>query len=120
MEEYPRIGQPSALLIKHLFDRVLLWAPQQKIVYRDLHEFTYLEFHARVQRLAQVLVGLGVRAGDKVGVMDWDSHRYLELFFAVPMIGAVLHTVNVRLSPEQTAFTVHHAQDKVQIGRAHV
>lgn len=113
MEEYPRVGQPSALLIKHLFDRVLLWAPQQKIIYRDLHEFTYVEFHARVQRLANVLVGLGVKAGDKVGVMDWDSHRYLELFFAVPMIGAVLHTVNVRLSPEQTAFTVHHAQDKV-------
>lgn len=113
MQEYPHVGQPSALLIKHLFDRALLWSPQQTIVYRDLREMTYREFYQRVQRLANVLVELGVSPGDKVGVMDWDSHRYLELFFAVPMIGAVLHTVNIRLSPEQTAFTIHHAGDKV-------
>ncbi len=113
MQEYPHVGQPSALLIKHLFDRALLWSPQQIIVYRDLREMTYREFYQRVQRLANVLVGLGVGPGDKVGVMDWDSHRYLELYFAVPMIGAVLHTVNIRLSLEQTAFTIHHAGDKV-------
>jgi fatty-acyl-CoA synthase len=46
------------------------------------------------------------------GVMDWDSHRYLECFFAVPMIGAVLHTVNVRLSPEQMLYTMNHAEDR--------
>lgn len=113
MEEYPCVGQPSALLIKHLFDRVLLWSPGKKIIYRDLKEFTYREFFGRVQRLASVLTGLGIKQGDKVGVLDWDSHRYLELFFAVPMLGAVLHTVNVRLSPEQTAFTIHHAADSV-------
>ena len=45
--------------------------------------------------------------------MDWDSHRYLECFFAVPMMGAVLHTVNVRISPEQMLYTINHAADDV-------
>src|SRR5690606_5845189 len=53
----------------------------------------------------------GVKAGDTVAVLDWDSHRYLECMFAVPMIGAVLHTVNVRLSPEQIIYTMNHADD---------
>ena len=56
-----------------------------------------------------MLAALGVQPGDKVGVMDWDSHRYLESYFAVPMMGAVLQTVNVRLSPEQILYTINHA-----------
>ena len=48
-----------------------------------------------------------------MAVMDWDSHRYLECFFAVPMIGAVLHTINVRLSPDQVLYTIDHAEDDV-------
>ncbi|MEN8687612.1 MAG: fatty acid--CoA ligase, partial [Desulfuromonadales bacterium] len=54
-----------------------------------------------------------VKPGDTVAVMDWDSHRYLECFFAVPMIGAVLHTINVRLSPDQILYTIDHAEDDV-------
>ena len=54
---------------------------------------------------------MGIKAGDTIGVLDWDSHRYLECFFAVPMMGAVLHTVNVRLSPEQVLYTINHAED---------
>ena len=50
--------------------------------------------------------------------MDWDSHRYLECFFAVPMMGAVLHTVNVRLSPEQILYTINHAEDDVLLVNA--
>ena len=46
-----------------------------------------------------------------MALLDWDSHRYLECFFAVPMIGAVLHTVNIRLSPEQVLYTMNHAED---------
>jgi fatty-acyl-CoA synthase len=63
--------------------------------------------------LAGALTALGVKPGDRVAVLDWDSHRYLECFFAVPMIGAVLHTVNVRLTPEQVLFTINHAEDDV-------
>ncbi|RMG57747.1 MAG: long-chain-fatty-acid--CoA ligase, partial [Bacteroidetes bacterium] len=74
---------------------------------------TYQTFAARIARLANGLRELGVGDGDTVGVMDWDSHRYLECFFAVPMMGAVLHTVNIRLSPEQILYTINHAEDDV-------
>ena len=59
------------------------------------------------------LAGLGVEPGDTVAVMDWDTHRYLECFFAIPMMGAVLHTINIRLSPEQILYTINHAEDDV-------
>ena len=57
------------------------------------------------------MTAAGVKAGDTVALLDWDSHRYLECFFAVPMIGAVLHTVNIRLSPDQVLYTMNHAED---------
>jgi len=63
--------------------------------------------------LANALKSLGVMAGDTVGIMDWDSHRYLECFYSVPMMGAILHTINVRLSPEQILYTINHATDDV-------
>lgn len=108
---------PSAfsypLLIKYLLTTPLQNSPQQKIVYRDQKEFTYEQFGKRVCQLAHGLDQLGVTAGDTIAVMDWDSNRYLECYFAVPMIGAILHTVNVRLSPEQLLYTINHAEDDV-------
>ena len=107
---------PSAydypLLIKNLLFCPVVDAPDQEIVYRG-HRFTYRDLRQRVARLANALTDLGVKRGDTVAVMDWDSHRYLECFFAVPMIGAVLHTINVRLSPEQVLYTIDHAEDDV-------
>lgn len=103
------------LLIRDLLTRVRHWAGGQRIIYRDLREHSYAEFLARVDRLGRVLTDLGVKPGDRVGVLDCDSHRYLELFFAVPMLGAVLHTVNVRLTPEQIAYTIRHAADSVML-----
>lgn len=99
------------LLIKNLFLAPVVENPQQEIVYRDKYRFTYADFRARVSRLANALTKLGVKAGDTVAIMDWDSHRYLECFYAVPMLGAVLHTVNVRLSPDQIVYTIDHAED---------
>jgi fatty-acyl-CoA synthase len=108
---------PSAynyqLLIKHLLRTPLTYAPDQEIVYRDRIRYTYTEFGRRGARLANALTGLGVGQGDTVAIMDWDSHRYLECFFAVPMMGAVLHTVNVRLSKEQLVYTINHAEDDI-------
>ena len=89
--------------------------PDQEIVYRGTVRFTYRKLHERVRRLASALSAIGVKPGDTVAVMDWDSHRYLECFFAVPMIGAVLHTVNTRLSAEQLVYTISHAEDSVII-----
>jgi fatty-acyl-CoA synthase len=111
----PIVHTPSAygypLLIRNLFRTGLSQAPEQEIVYGDHKRLTYREFGERVGRLASALAGLGVTAGQTIGVMDWDSHRYLECFFAIPMMGAVLHTINVRLSPEQILHTINHAED---------
>jgi fatty-acyl-CoA synthase len=112
-DDYPAAGPGYPLLIHRLLDRPLTWAPQQKIMYRDLRELTYVEFHQRLQRLGHVLRNLGVEQGYRVGILDWDSHRYLECFFAVPMLGAVLHTINVRLAPEQVLYTINHAGPRV-------
>jgi len=101
------------LLIKRLLASGLNRAPQQQIVYADKRRLTYLEFAQRLGRLAGGLASLGVKAGDTVAVMDWDTHRYLECFFAVPMMGAVLHTINIRLSAEQILYTINHADDDV-------
>jgi fatty-acyl-CoA synthase len=104
---------PSAyrypLLIKQLLYAPMMQAPKREIVYRDLRRLTYAELRDRIGRLASALAAIGVRPGDTVGVLDWDSNRYLEAFFAIPMMGAVLQTVNVRLSPEQVAYTIDHA-----------
>jgi fatty-acyl-CoA synthase len=108
---------PSAydypLLIKHLLHTPLAHAPDQEIVYRDLVRYDYRTLRQRIGRLAGGLARLGIEPGDTVAVMDWDSHRYLECFFAVPMMGAVLQTVNVRLSPEQILYTLNHAGPEV-------
>ena len=103
------------LLIKHLLHTPLFYAPQQEIVYRDKVCLTYLQFNERIHRLASGLEKIGVKSGDTVCVFDYDSHRYLECFFAIPMMGAILHTQNWRLSPEQILYTMNHAGDKVVI-----
>ncbi|TKB05827.1 fatty acid--CoA ligase [Desulforhopalus sp. IMCC35007] len=99
------------LIIKNMFLAPIVDNPDQEIVYRDSLRFTYREFKKRVRQLANALTTMGVKPGDTVAIMDWDSHRYLECFYAVPMLGAVLHTVNVRLSPEQIIYTIDHAED---------
>ena len=115
----PRIisRTPSAysypLIIKQLLHTPIFYAPDQEIVYRDLNRYTYRDLYRRINRLANALGDQGVEPADTVAVLDWDSHRYLECFYAVPMMGAILHTVNVRLSPEQILFTMNHAEDKV-------
>lgn len=101
------------LLIKQLLYAPLANNPEQEIVYRDQWRGNYLTLRERICRLANALTRLGVKAGDTVAVMDYDSHRYLECFFAVPMLGAVLHTINVRLSPEQILYTIDHAEDDI-------
>jgi fatty-acyl-CoA synthase len=113
---------PSAydypLLIKNLLFHPVVDDPEQEIVYRGSVRQTYRDLRQRVAHLAHALTALGVKPGDTVAVMDWDSHRYLECFFAVPMIGAVLHTINVRLSPEQILYTIDHAEDDVLLVNA--
>jgi fatty-acyl-CoA synthase len=94
------------LLIKQLLHTPLATASTQEIVYRDRVRYTYREFRVRLGRLGSALTRLGVGLGTTVAVMDWDSHRYLECYFAIPMLGAVMQTVNVRLAPQQILFTL--------------
>jgi len=101
------------LLIKQLLLTPLVIAPEQEITYQGRLRYNYRDLRERIGRLANGLAGLGVEAGQTVAVMDWDSHRYLECFFAVPMMGAVLQTVNVRFSPDQILYTLNHARADV-------
>ncbi len=91
------------LLIKQLLHTPMALAPDREIVYRDQVRYRYRDFRGRLDRLASALARLGVKAGSVVAVMDWDSHRYLECYFAVPMMGATLLTVNVRLANGEPA-----------------
>ncbi|MGH8419076.1 MAG: fatty acid--CoA ligase [Pseudomonas sp.] len=100
------------LLIKRLLMSGSRYEKTREIVYRDQSRYSYLTLNERICRLANVLTEAGVKAGDTVAVMDWDSHRYLECMFAIPMIGAVIHTINVRLSADQILYTMNHAEDK--------
>ncbi|OUM01600.1 fatty acid--CoA ligase [Variovorax sp. JS1663] len=108
---------PSAyaypLLIRQLLHAPLVHSGDQEIVYRDLKRYDYRTLRERIARLANALAAQGVGHGDVVAVMDWDSHRYLEAYFAVPMMGATLMTVNVRLSPEQILYTLEHSGARV-------
>lgn len=106
------------LLVKQLLHAAAATARTQEIVYRDRHRYTYADFIERLGRLANALRRLGAGEGSTVAVMDWDSHRYLETFFAVPMMGAVLQTVNIRLAPEQILYTLNHAGAEVVLVHA--
>lgn len=79
----------------------------------DIFRYTYADFGRRCAQLAHALSRLGVRPGDRVASFAWNTHRHLELYYAVPSSGAVLHTANIRLFADQVAYVIEHADDKV-------
>lgn len=101
------------LIIKHLLDRAKVASRNQKIHYADKLTYNYTDFFKRINRLANVLQSLTLQAGDVVAVMDWDTHRYLESYFAIPMSQLILQTVNIRLSEDKVLYTINHAKPKV-------
>src|SRR5262249_21969032 len=101
------------LLIKHLLHTPLHRAPEQEIVYRGLKRYDYRMLRRRIGQLATGLTQLGVGPGDTVAVIDWDSHRFLECVFPAAVMGGALHTIYIRLSPEQILYTINHAEDDV-------
>ena len=117
MDQNSKDAAPSAysypLIIRQLLHTAPVLGRNKEIVYGDLHRYDYPVFLERMRSLAGGLADLGVSPGSTVAVMDWDSHRYLECFFAVPMMGAVLHTINIRLAPDQIVYTINHAEDDV-------
>jgi fatty-acyl-CoA synthase len=117
MRENLIVSTPQAytypLLVKQLLTNSLSLYGDQEITYRGELRYTYRDFRWRVGQLASALEGLGVRHGATVAVMDWDSHRYLESYFAIPMMGATLFTVNVRLAPHQIAYTLNDSEAEI-------
>ena len=107
----PRANESYAqpLTIRHLLEGNALSTAPQEIVYRDQLRMSYADLRKRIGKLVAMLSGLGVEQGATVAVLDWDSHRYLEAYFAVPLMGAVLQTANIRLSPDQLHYTLDHA-----------
>jgi fatty-acyl-CoA synthase len=106
----------SPLLVSSILAHAVKNHPRRGIVSRDGTEivrFTYAAFGERTARLANALQRMGIAPGDRVASFGWNSHRHLELYYAVPGMGAVLHTVNIRLFPEQIAGTIAHAADRI-------
>ncbi len=108
---------PSAyafpLLIKQLLLNSMSLHGDQEITYRGQMRYSYRDFNRRIGQLANALTALDVQQGTTVAVMDWDSHRYLESYFGIPMMGATLFTVNVRLSAAQILYTLKDADTDV-------
>src|SRR6202167_3145945 len=106
-----------ALTIHHIRQRLRIGNPQAEVV--ALGEdgvrtrMSYGESAERIDRLARVLTRLGVRQGDRVGTFAWNNQRHFELYFAIPCVGAVLHTLNIRLFEEQLTYIANHAEDRV-------
>src|SRR6478736_4367196 len=82
---------------------------------KSLHRYTYLDFAKRSKKLAVALQQLGILEGDRVATLSWNHYQHLEAYFAVPCMGAVVHPLNLRLSPEDLAYIVNHAEDKIII-----
>ena len=103
------------LLIKQLLISPLSSNPEQEIVDNENQRYDYKRLNTNIHTLANALRELGIKKGDTIGVMAWDTIRYLEFFFAIPMMGAILHTINIRLSEQQILYTINHADDDVLI-----
>jgi len=104
------------LLISSLLDHAAQNHADTEIVSRTvegpIHRYTYADARKRAKQLAQALARLGVGMGDRVGTLAWNGYRHFELYFGVSGMGAVVHTINPRLFPEQLVYIVNHAEDK--------
>ncbi|MCU5780748.1 AMP-dependent synthetase and ligase [Alcanivorax balearicus MACL04] len=109
--------QDKPLLISSLIEHAATFHPEQEIVSRSIegpiHRTNYRRIAHRAKQVANVLNELGVEFGDRVGTLAWNTWRHMELYFGVSGSGAVLHTVNPRLFPEQVEYILNHAEDKV-------
>ncbi|HJW54215.1 MAG TPA: 3-(methylthio)propionyl-CoA ligase [Burkholderiaceae bacterium] len=121
MSAYPRsplMGQmmTQPLLISSIIQHADRYFGANEIVSRrvegDLHRYTYRDCHRRARQLANALTGLGVNMGDRVATLAWNGYRHMEAYYAISGSGAVLHTINPRLFPDQVAYIANHAEDQ--------
>ncbi|QUW20991.1 long-chain fatty acid--CoA ligase [Sporosarcina sp. Marseille-Q4063] len=107
----------TPLLLSSFVKRAEQFFPDKLIISRTgedkIHRIPYSEFAKRTRKLADALTKLGMKHGTKVGSFGWNHHRHLEAYFGVPCTGAILHMINIRLSPEHIAYVINHAEDEI-------
>ena len=104
------------LTVGAMMEHAEMFFPKKEVIsqtHDTIHRLTYKEIGKRTRRLMSALHQLGISKGDKVGTLAWNTHRHLEIYFAAPGIGAVLHTINIRLTPEHIIHIINHAEDKI-------
>jgi fatty-acyl-CoA synthase len=109
MMDYP-------LTLQHSFNRAITLFPKREVATlteNGIHRYTYADFGRRATQLAAALTKIGVKPGERVATFAWNSYRHLELYFAVPCMGAVLHTLNIRLFADQIAYIANDAEDSI-------
>ena len=109
----------SPLLLTGILERAAKIFPNIEIVSAKAdgsrHRSNYAEVHRRAKQLSAALLQAGIRNGDRVATLMWNQQEHLEAYFGVPAVGAVLHTLNLRLHPEEIAYIVNHAEDRFLI-----
>ena len=109
--------QDWPLTVDRIIDRAAQWHGQREIVTRSVEgpitRTTYAQVHARAKRVSNALAGWGIRLGDRVATLGWNTARHMEAWYGIMGMGAVCHTLNPRLFPEQLAYIINHAEDRI-------
>ena len=107
---------PVPLSLNHLLDRAGHLFSSNEIVSRlpdkSLRRHSYGDFYARTRKLGQALLNLGLQPGDRVATLSWNHHAHLECYFGIPAAGGVMHTLNLRLAPDEIAWIANDAKDR--------
>ena len=107
------------LTLTHILERAgRLYGPVEivsRMPDKSLHRYTYADFYRRARSLAKALQKAGLRRGDRVATLMWNHYVHLEAYFGIPIAGGVLHTLNLRLHPDEIAYIADHAEDRFLI-----
>src|SRR5579864_1129240 len=105
------------LLISGILTHAALYHADTEIVSRTIegpiHRYTYADAEPRTRRLARALLRLGIRPGDRIATLAWNTYRHFELYYGISGMGAVCHTINPRLFDDQIVYIVNHASDRL-------
>jgi len=112
---FPKASYDYQLILTHILEHAAKMCPRGEIVYRNILRGNYARLYERCQRVSSALRKLGVQEHTRVVAFEWNTHRFLEIYFAVPCMGAILHLGNPLLAPEQIAYAINHAEDEVVI-----
>jgi fatty-acyl-CoA synthase len=116
---HERFNDGISINSSHYFKkgRKLIWKKEivSRLPDKSIHRYTYYDFAIRTKKLSVALQGLDIRQGDRVATLCWNHYQHLEAYFAIPCMGAIVHPLNIRLSPDDLGYIVNHAEDKIII-----